>query len=383
MKKNFKCIAAFALALMLLAALGAAAYADGGSDSAKGAASIYDGSRFVSGQSVSDSETIDGILAAAGYDVYLAGKSQYTMGAGYNVSATGDTANDAFLAGYNVTVYGSTARDLFAAGNVVTLDGSVGRNAYLAGSSVLVSGEVGGDLYIDAENVSIADSAAISGKLHIAESAGVSAPDKMRAEVEWFESANSAAAAAASEAAKPATTASKIMSWVISLVGVIAVAFVLLWLTPLWETFDARYYGAPFAKYARAFGIGFAVLAGLPVAAVLLLITRVGVRLALALVFVYAAAIAVAPVFIGFAVGMLLWRGALKKAPCYLAELPIGILAWRVAASIPGVSFAVGLVCVPLGLGMLTLLLGKKSRYAAPDKASVTAEALPEAPTAE
>lgn len=380
MKKNFKRIAAFALALMLLVALGAAAYADGGSDSA---ASIYDGSRFVSGQNVSDSDTVEGILAAAGYDVYLAGKSQYTMGAGYNVSAAGDTANDAFLAGYNVTVYGSAARDLFAAGNVVTLDGSVGRNAYLAGNSVLVSGEVGGDLYIDAENVSIADSAVISGKLHIAESAGVAASDKVRAEVEWFESANSAAAAAASEAAKPATTASKITSWVISLVGVIVVALVLLWLTPLWETVDARYYGAPFAEYARAFGIGFAVLAGLPVAAVLLLITRVGVRLALVLVFVYAAAIAVAPVFIGFAVGMLLWRGALKKAPCYLAELPIGVLAWRIAASIPGVSFVVGLVCVPLGLGMLTLLLGKKPRCIAPGKAPVAAEALPEAPTAE
>lgn len=380
MKKNFKRIAAFALALMLLVALGAAAYADGGSDSA---ASIYDGSRFVSGQNVSDSDTVEGILAAAGYDVYLAGKSQYTMGAGYNVSAAGDTANDAFLAGYNVTVYGSAARDLFAAGNVVTLDGSVGRNAYLAGNSVLVSGEVGGDLYIDAENVSIADSAVISGKLHIAESAGVAASDKVRAEVEWFESANSAAAAAASEAAKPATTASKITSWVISLVGVIVVALVLLWLTPLWETVDARYYGAPFAEYARAFGVGFAVLAGLPVAAVLLLITRVGVRLALVLVFVYAAAIAVAPVFIGFAVGMLLWRGALKKAPCYLAELPIGVLAWRIAASIPGVSFVVGLVCVPLGLGMLTLLLGKKPRCIAPGKAPVAAEALPEAPTAE
>ncbi len=134
----------------------------------------------------------------------------------------------------------------------------------------------------------------------------------------------------------------------LSFASALLLAYVLLWLTPLWETVDRKYYGAPFGRYAKAFGIGFAVLAGVPLAAILLFISNVGVRLALIVLFLYAAAIIAAPVFLGFFLGALLWRGAMKKAPCYYAELAIGILVWRIAASVPGLSFAVGLVSVPL-----------------------------------
>lgn len=89
-------------------------------------------------------------------------------------------------------------------------------------------------------------------------------------------------------------------------------------------------------------------------------------RLALIVLFLYAAAIIAAPVFLGFFLGALLWRGAMKKAPCYYAELAIGILVWRIAASVPGLSFAVGLVSVPLGLGVVTLLLGKGAAKLSP-----------------
>ena len=77
---------------------------------------------------------------------------------------------------------------------------------------------------------------------------------------------------------------------------------------------------APFSRYAKAFGIGFAVLAKVPLAAILLFISNVGVRLALIVLFLYAAAI-IALNVPGFFLGALLWRGATKKAPCYYAEL--------------------------------------------------------------
>ena len=89
--------------------------------------------------------------------------------------------------------------------------------------------------------------------------------------------------------------------------------------------------------------------------------------------------------FLGFFLGALLWRGAMKKAPCYYAELAIGILVWRVAASVPGLSFAVSLVSVPLGLGVVTLLLGKgaakpspKAETACEESAASDPAALPE-----
>lgn len=376
MKNTLKRIAALALALVLVMALAASAYADGSDYTLEPAEWTHDGSRFVSGQTVSETDAVKGILAASGYDVSLAGASQYTMGAGYNVRAMGDTTNDAFLAGYNVTVDGLIARDLYAAGNTVSVTGGVGRSAYLAGNTVIVSGKIGGDLYVDAQKVSVDDSAVIYGALHISEGTELSASESVEDNIEWYESETDSQLHSISEAVQTETVMNKLGAWFVTFLGLVAVALVLLWLTPLWERVDAAYYGAPFAMFARTFGIGLAVLVGVPVAAMLLMITRVGARLALVLLFVYGAAIAAAPVFLGFVLGTLFWRGALKKAPQYLVELPLGILICRVASAIPGLSFAVSLVSIPLGLGMLTMMLGKGKK----DKEN--ADALP-APTAE
>lgn len=372
MKKLAKNTSFLVIALILVSLLGASAYADNSDYTLEPAEYTYDGSHFVSGQTVSENESVKGILAAAGYDVNLAGVSQYTAGAGYNVRSAGNTLNDAFLAGYNVSIDGATARDLYAAGNIVTVSGVVSRSAYLAGNTVSVSGKIGGDLYIDAQNVTIADTAEISGTLHIPDSASFTASESTEKSIEWYKSEAAAQAESISEAVQTASAARKVGSWVVSLAGLIIVALVLLLLTPLWETVDKRYYGAPFSAYARAFGIGFAVLAGVPVAAILLMITRIGLRLAFVVLFVYVAAIIASKAFISFVLGALIWRNVLKKAPKYLAELPIGALAVCLVEIIPGLDFAVGFVAVPLGLGMITLLLGK-SKTPADDPAALPA----------
>ena len=83
------------------------------------------------------------------------------------------------------------------------------------------------------------------------------------------------------------------------------------------------------------------------------------------------AAIAAAPVFLGFFVGVLIWRRLCKKPVNYWAELAIGILVWRLVSMVPVLRLVTGLVTVPLALGVLTRLLGKK-------KADPAAPVLPE-----
>lgn len=257
-------------------------------------------------------------------------------------------------------IFGSVGRDLFAAGSTVEIRGSVERSAYIAAGSVVIDGSIGGDLYLSADKIVISDSAKIGGTVHYGSSAQVSAPKSVLSVAEVYEEIENAPASAHK------SVGSKALGVVLSYLGAAAVAFALLWLTPMWEKLDSKYYGAAFGDYARAFGIGFAVLAGLPVAAVLLMITHIGLRLAFVLLLVYAAAIVASPVFLSFFIGMLIWRRALRKAPCYFAELPIGLLAWRIVYCVPGLSFITGLVAVPLGLGVLTLLLGKPPKQSAP-----------------
>ena len=380
--KKFRFVFALVLTLILASALASPAFAAGADMFADTTAEgTHEGSLFVAGQNVDSRADVHGVLLAAGYDVRTGGKSEYVMAAGSTTEFFGAAENDVFLAGNTVVVTGSAARDMFAAANTFTLSGSAGRGAYIAADTVKISGSIGGDAYINANKIVITDGAFIGGRLHCNSSASVTGAGAAAVKVERYESAShSGSGEAVLAAVDRANFGRKVISRVISFLGVTALAFVLLWLTPLWETVDKKYCGAPFASYASAFGIGFAVLACLPVAAILLMLTRVGLRLAFVLLFVYVAAIIAAPVFLGFFLGMLIWRGALKKAPCYFAELPIGILVWRLAACIPGLSFAAGLVAVPLGLGVITLLLGKgaKSAPAAPADGSSN-DALPEA----
>lgn len=381
MKRNLKMALSLALALILMLGLGTAAFAAGAEEVFAGDAAdgTRDGSLFLAGEKLDCAATVNGIVLAAGYDVNAAGKAEYLMGAGYNVYAAGEVSGDAFLAGNHVDISGKIARDVFAAANSVSVTGTVGRTMYIAASNVSIAGEVGGDIYISSGSVKISDDARLSGAVYCARGADVRAPGDILARVIWYDDPAAAQLESVSAGVKTASTLHRLGTWAIGLVGLVALAFVLAWLTPLWERLDAKYYGAPFAQYARAFGIGFGVLAGVPVAVVLLWVTRIGLRLGFVLAGLYAAALVAAPIFLGFFLGMLIWRAALKKAPCYWAELSIGITACCVAKLIPGLSFAAGFVSAPLALGVITLMLGKgRATPPAAQPCALPADAAPE-----
>ena len=268
-------------------------FADGSADGTR------DGSLFLSGETVRSSAAVNGVLLATGRTVGVNGAGAYVMAAGYEVTLSGTAENDAFLAGYSIGVSGTAQRDVFAAGQSITVNGTVGRDLYAAANTVTITGSVGGDVYISAENVVIGDGAKIGGRLHCNASALRSVPDGIADNAELYDDPASGDVNVNITVSEP-SIGSIVLRKALSFAGVLLLAFVLLWLTPLWETVDRKYYGAPFGRYAKAFGIGFAVLAGVPLAAILLFISNVGVRLALIVLFLYAAAIIAAPVFLGF-----------------------------------------------------------------------------------
>ena len=348
------------LLLILLLSLSPMAFAETtvvGSDAS--ASGTEDGSVFLAGQSAGSTAEVRGILFSLGNSVSAGGSYEYAMLAGNDVNVSGACENDAFLAGRSVSASGSTARDLYAAGQIVRVSGEVGRDFYAAANTVVIGADIGGNVYLSAENINIDDGVTIGGRLRYNSNAKISAPQSVLANAETYEAKTSEPKAEV-EVPKAPTLMSRVKDKVFSYVGLLLVGFGLLWLTPLWEALDARYTGVPFGRYARAFGIGFAVLAGLPIAAILLMITGFGVRPAFVLLLVYTTVLTIAPLFISFFVGVLLWRTAFKQKANYWIELPVGLLVWRILTLIPGVKFAVGLVSAPLALGVVTLMLGKK-----------------------
>ena len=323
-----------------------------------------DASVFLAGQNTENNAHIQGLLCSAGYKVNSTGVSEYLIAAGYDIAVGGAAVKDAVLAGCNIEISGNIGRDVYAFGKNISISGTIGRNAKLAADSVSINGTVLGDLDITAGTILISENAVISGKLRYNSDADIVAPEKALQDAEIFESDVTDTEFFEEQPSATDLLLDAIKGIVFSYVGVLAVAMLLLWLTPLWETVDKKYENASFGKYAAAFGIGFAVLVALPLASVILMVTGFGLRLGFTLLMLYLAAIAVSPVFISFILGKLLWRKAFKKSACYPAELAIGVLAWRILASVPLLSFLVGFISIPFGIGVFVLLLGKKKTTA-------------------
>lgn len=383
----------------------------------------YDSTVFLAGENPNNAADVKGILFEAGNTVTSAGFSEYAFVAGNTVSFAGENSGDAFVGGNAVSFSGSCGRDLAIAGNSVYIRGSVGRDLLAGGRSVSISGHVGGDVTLAAEEIRISDNAEIEGILRYNSSAKISAPADLLAAAVVYEdnqgsqdiqsilgtqdapaaqdaqdvqdtqdaqdaqnsSEDSGANVPAPEAPKPKSSPvlAKLKSTVFKLIGLLLIAYFFLWLTPLWEKVDADYTGKPFGTYAKAFGIGLAVLAALPLASIILFVSGVGVRPALVLIFVVVAALIAAPVFLGFFLGVLLWRKALKKDRNYWAELAIGLVCWAILAAVPGIRVAVKMVAGCLGVGVPACMLGKKKTAAPPAVQAAAVEAAEKLPAPE
>lgn len=105
------------------------------------AGSALGGDQFIAGGSVSRTEPVAGDLIAAGGEVELAAPVQ----------------GDAVAAGGNLRIGGNVAQNVYGAGGRVRLDGQVGRNARIAGGRVEVgpSATVAGNLTVAGGRITV------------------------------------------------------------------------------------------------------------------------------------------------------------------------------------------------------------------------------------
>ena len=379
--KQRKILLCLLLVLLLAVSLAPAAFAEfifsGDEQNISGE---YDSTVFLAGENPNSAADVKGILFEAGNTVTSAGFSEYAFVAGNTVSFAGENSGDAFVGGNAVSFSGSCGRDLAIAGNSVDIRGSVGRDLLAGGRSVSISGHVGGDVTLAAEEIRITDDAEIEGILRYNSSAKISAPADLLAGAVVYEdnqdsqglqsilgtqdasgtqnatdaqdaqdgqdaqdaqdtqdaqnsSGDSGANAPAVEAPKPKSSPvlAKLKSTVFKLIGLLLIAYFFLWLTPLWEK----------------------------------------------------VALIAAPVFLGFFLGVLLWRKALKKDRNYWAELAIGLVCWAILAAVPGIRVAVKMVAGCLGVGVLACMLGKKKTAAPPAVQAAADEAAEKLPAPE
>ena len=236
----------------------------------------------------------------------------------------------------------------------VTLEGEVNRSVTLYAGNADVSGSVGRELSMAGDSLTLTNTARVGGNLsarvrhlanvHIADGATITGTRDIRVRVRenrfthpifYFFSAVWLAA-------------SMLVGWLI------------LILFPGFFQASTHAVGSGW----RSLVLGIAVLAGVPVAMILLAITLVGLPASLMLLMAYLAAIYLAKIWVGAFLGQMLLKPAVATKSDWLLGLLVGLLILAVVGLIPYLGGLVRLGVDCLGLGAFAWQLYRVSRPA-------------------
>jgi cytoskeletal protein CcmA (bactofilin family) len=364
----------------LLCALMLAATAAHGADDrhASRAQQQLGGDLFIAGGSVTVSQPVNGDLIAAGgsidVDAAVAGDA---VAIGGKVRIGADVGQSVYAAGGQVTINGKVGRSVRTSGGQVELGpkaavtgnasiaggqlrllGSIQGHVQAAGGRVFIDGPVGGDVVATSGEVELGPNARIAGKLRYRSSAVVRqdpAAQVVGGIEHLFPSTrgDKAARPASDPMARHSTAGAVAVVWTL---GLIALAIVLLAVLPVFCRGVAR---ALHERLGMSVLLGFVLLVCTPVAALLLLVTLIGIPLGLLAIALYLALLPVAYVSAGIGLGE--WAlGRWKPASAgrfgwRAASAAAAIVVLALLGAIPWLGGLVGFAALLAGLGALLL----------------------------
>jgi len=314
------------------------------------------GDLIAAGGSLDVDSAVNGDVVVAGGNVRLdgaVGSSLYA--AGGRLVVNGNVAGNARIAGGKVDL-GPRAQingNLSVGGGRVTLLGAVTGYVHAAGGSVYINGPVGGDVDTSAGSVQLGPGARIAGRLRYASREELTR-DPAAQVAGGVERIDFADGMASTNAARSSMQRGG-LAWSIGLVVFAALlAAALPWLTESVST-------AVRTRWALAMLLGFMGLVCIPVAALILVFTLIGIPLALVTVALYLALLLLGYVTAGIATGVIAlqrWAPARTAQTWWrVAAAALGMGAIALFARIPAVGGFVVLLAMLLGIGALLMQL--------------------------
>jgi cytoskeletal protein CcmA (bactofilin family) len=322
------------------------------------------------------------------------------IAAGGNIDVEAPVTGDAVLAGGNVRVSSSVGQNVYAGGGRVFLDGAIGRNLRIGGGQVEVGpkatiagnvtagggqlvlrGPVTGVVQIGGGRVLI-DSAVTGDVICTAGQLELGPNARLAGKLRYFgrdEIKRDPAAQVAGAIERMPQTASAGMphhergsrvsaagAWLFWIVGLMVLAAVLLFTLPVSSenvSLTAQ------TRFGFSVLVGFILLVCVPVAALILLISIIGIPLALLVLLLYPALLLVGYVASGMAAGG--WALARFKADAAgrtgwrIASAMLAVLLLALVARIPFIGGFVAFVAVLAGVGAIALQVFTKGPKAA------------------
>jgi hypothetical protein len=313
---------------------------------------------FAAGNSVKVSSNIDGMAFVAGNIVNVNSTQDYLFAAGNNVTLDGTTTKDAFVAGNFLTVNSSTIRDLYMAGTTMTVNSDLTGNLYAIGTNVSINSKIDGDVYLAADTITIGKDAVINGTLKY--------PDDTKLEVKESAVINNA------EAYEGTTTKvdvekvdldldinpmaiiiGKLLGTLFKFTAMLIIAFLLLALNK--KAFESiKNEKQDFGYIALTSLLGFAFLILLPIAAIIVMCTVIGLPLGIIALTIYSLLIYLSIIPTAYYFGNLMFG---KKIKNRFLLMFISLILLYIVRLIPFLGGLISFISLIFGLGMYTVLM--------------------------
>jgi len=249
---------------------------------------------------------------------------------------------------------GRVGNGIVVAAGDVSLEGEVNRSVTMYAGNADVSGSIGRELDMTGDSLTLTNTARVGGGLsarvrdlksvHIADGATITGSRDIQVRVRQ------------SHFARPKFYFFQAV-W---LAAAMLVGWLVLLLFPGFFQASTHAVGSGW----RSLGLGFAVLAGVPVAMFLLAITLVGLPLSLMLLAMYLVAIGLAKLWVGAFLGQMLLKPTGTTKSDWLLGLLVGLLILTIVGFIPYLGGLVRFGVVCLGLGAFAWQLYRVARPA-------------------
>lgn len=310
-----------------------------------------EGSLFAAGQNIAVPGTVTGTVNAVGSELTLTGPvGDDLWAAGGTVIVKSKIPHNVGIAGSTVTLgpEATVGRDASVAGSVASVQGAIGRNLSLYAGTATVNASVGGNVEAHANRVTLGPKAVVEGDLTVY----ASQPPTMepgaivKGKVVYHPTADT----------PPPTMAQRFRSWMAGWMyhfgATMVLGFALLALFP---TPVARITEIVRQRPGPSLLVGSLALIGVPIAAVLMTVTLIGIPLGVTVTALYVVALLVANAVIAAFLGD--WVTQLLNRPMASrwARFTIGALLVALIAALPFVGGIAQGIFVALGSGALYL----------------------------
>ncbi|MDO8183934.1 MAG: hypothetical protein Q7T49_03055 [bacterium] len=288
------------------------------------------------------------------------------VGAGTTV-VSGQVTDDVVIAGGNTTITGNVGGDVRVLGGQVLITGRVGGDVLVVGGSLNLSGEVGGDLDFIGGMLTVADGARVAGNLTYRSDrkADIGPNAYIGGQITYDKSIAEKLGVLKNSADSKSfktTILALFGAWLfLKLMMFIFAGLVIFWL--LAEPVE-KVIKTSFHHPWRSLITGFAALVAVPVLAVILLVTVIGLPLAFFIGLVYLVLLLSAKLAAGLVLGAWLDWQVMKRASYKLTwqNVLLGIIVFFALSYVPLVGWLLDLAIIVLVFGAILDLIYRRWR---------------------